>query len=69
LLKRLYKNGGSVKVGMAALQLGPSRGECRYAGAGSLFFGKTLQAKAAALKQAKEFNAATPLLLLLQFLL
>jgi hypothetical protein len=27
-------------------------------GRGSVFFGKTLQAKAAALKQAKEFNAA-----------
>jgi hypothetical protein len=54
LLKRLYKNGGFVKVGMA-LQLGPSRGG-RYAGRGSVFFGKTLQAKAAALKHVKEFT-------------
>jgi hypothetical protein len=38
-------------------------------GRGSAFFGKTLQAKAAALKQAKEFNAANAVLLLLQFLL
>jgi hypothetical protein len=31
-------------------------------GRGSVFFGKTLQAKAAALKQAKEFNPAKQLL-------
>jgi hypothetical protein len=53
----LLKNGGFVKVEMA-LPLWPSPGVPACPG-GSAFFGKTLQAKAAALKQAKEFNATT----------
>jgi hypothetical protein len=36
-------------------------------GRGSVFFGKTLRVKAAALRQAKEFNAASAVLLLLEF--